>query len=100
MKCSKCNCEEIEFTRMEEIGLNALPLLQEKCEQQRDRIEELEKQVKDLQEQYNLQRFRTNKIANFSWKLDEIREEMQEAEFLSLEDMYKEKEANKQEDDQ
>lgn len=97
MKCKSCGCEAIEFTRLEEIGMNSTDLLLERCEQQQDHIKELEKKCAELQEQWSLERWRKHKLVSLVHKLEELREEMFEAEFLSLEQMHKEKEEENKE---
>ena len=103
MNCSKCGCEDIEFSRMEQIGMNATDLLLEKCERQKERIEELEKENADVNEFWLLERWRKHKLIELVYKLDLLREEMFEAEFLPLEEMKKEKageESHDKEDDE
>ena len=91
MKCSKCGCEDIEFSRMEQIGMNATDLLLEKCERQKERIEELERKYAEVEERWSLERWRRNKLGQLLWKMDDLRKELHETEWLPLEQMHKEK---------
>ena len=45
MNCINCGSKNIEFTRLEKIGMDAADLLLEKCEQQKARIRELEESL-------------------------------------------------------
>ena len=50
MKCVNCGGEEIEFTRLEKIAMNSLPILQEQLKDYKEEVVKLRKENIRLRE--------------------------------------------------